>query len=419
MFCQPQARWDRPVSSYPPVKIRVYPDDCDSFGHVNQSSFLRLFERARWETLVPGPGMDVFARHGVWPVVRKTMIEYHASAVPGDLVRFEILVTHVGHTSFSMHGTARRDSDGTLLAEANFVLVCVDRESRPQQVPDEISAFFGTKPALRASSPRHLLVRGVATGVDVLGEGPAILFVHGFPLDRSMWKHLTATLTGWRRIAPDLRGMGTSDEAASGYSVREYADDLAELLDLLQVRDAVICGFSMGGYVAFEFWRRHADRVRALVLVNTQAGADDAEGRSGRDRMIKQVKREGPAALSDSLIPKLLAPSSIDTMPPVVEHVRTMIARSPAGGVIGALQAMKARPDSTATLADISVPTLVVAGKEDQLIPLGRAEALAERIPGAQLTVIPGAGHLAPLEQPVATGRVISEFLEALPQANG
>jgi len=403
------------VSSYPAVKFRVYPDDCDSFGHMNQSSFLRLFERARWETLVPGPGMDGFDRHGVWPVVRKTTIEYHASALPGDLVRFDMSVTHVGRTSFSMHGTARRDSDGTLLAEASFVLVCVDRRSQPSEVPDEIARFFGVRPTVRMSSPRQLLVRGVATGVDVMGEGPAVLFVHGFPLDRTMWQHLTATLTGWRRIAPDLRGMGTSDEAATGYALGEYAEDLAELLNLLQVRDAVVCGFSMGGYVAFEFWRRYADRVRAMVLVNTRADPDDAEARSGRDRMIKVVKREGPVGMSDALVPRLLAPSSVDTMPTVVEHVRTMIARSPAGGVIGALQAMKARPDSTDTLAGIRVPTLVVAGKEDQIIPLERSEAMAEQIPGAQLTVIPGAGHLAPLEQPVATARVISEFLEALP----
>ncbi len=229
-----------------------------------------------------------------------------------------------------------------------------------------------------------------------------------------MWRHLVAPLTGWRRIAPDLRGMGLSDAPEGGYSMEEYAEDLAALLDILKVEQAIVCGLSMGGYVALEMVRRHPDRVRALILANSRADAETAEGKAGRDETIALVEREGPEALVDVLLPKLLAPTSISAMPQVVEHLRTMIAGSPRAGVIGALEAMKERPDSTPLLEKIAVPTLVVAGREDRLIPAKHSKAMAARIPGAQYTAIAGAGHLVPLEQPVATTRVIGEFLQVL-----
>lgn len=395
--------------------MRVYPDDCDAFGHVNQAAFLRMFERARWEALAAGPGMGAFERSRTWPAVRKSTIEYTAEAFPGDVLQFDTTLTHLGRTSFSLHQTARREADGALVAEADSVFVCVGQGGKPSAVPVEIRNFFGTRPSVRAGAVRHFLIRGVATAVDVQGDGPAILFVHGFPLDRTMWRHLVAPLTGRQRIAPDLRGMGLSDVPESGvYSMAEYADDLAALLEKLEVEEAVICGLSMGGYIALEFMRRHRGMVRALVLSNTRAEADTPEGRASRDEMIQMVEREGSGVLADILLPKLLCPSSLSAMPQVVEHVRTMISGSPDAGVIGALRAMKERPDSSQLLQQIDVPTLVVTGREDQLIPVEHSRTMAEAIPGAQYTVIPEAGHLTPMEQPIATSRVIGEFLEAL-----
>lgn len=402
------------MSPVPSVEIPAYPDDCDSFGHVNQASFLRMFERARWEGLVRGPGIHVFTRHNAWPVVRKATVEYYAPALPGDVLRFDTTLTHHGRTSFSLNQTARRDVDGTLVAEADFVFVCVDPDNNPTPVPDEIRTFFGTRPSVRPGALRHLVVRGIATAVDVQGDGPAILFVHGFPLDRTMWRHLIAPLTGWRRIAPDLRGMGLSDTPSGGYTMGEYADDLASLLDMLAVDEAVVCGLSMGGYVAFELVRRHPEKIRALILANTRAEPDSPEGKASRDDMIRLVERDGSAAIADLLIPKLLAPSSLSAMPQVVEHLRTMIAGSPPAGIIGALEAMRDRADSTPLLEDITVPTLVVAGQEDRLIPTEYSRSLSDVIPGAQFTIIPEAGHLTPMEQPIATSRVVGEFLESI-----
>ena len=260
----------------------------------------------------------------------------------------------------------------------------------------------------------EILVRGVTTAADVQGDGPAMLFIHGFPLDRTMWRHLVATLTGWRRIAPDLRGMGLSEVPADSYTVAEYADDLAELLAVLDVDEAVVCGLSMGGYIAFELLRRHPGKVMGLVLVSTRAAPDDAQGKNSRDDMIRTVEQGGPEAIVDRMLPKLLAPSSLTAMPQVVEHVRTMIAGNPKRGVIGALEAMRDRVDATSLLNEINVPTLVVAGREDQLIPAAQSKKLADAIPGAQFTQIPEAGHIPPMEQPIAMSRVVREFLEAI-----
>lgn len=266
---------------------------------------------------------------------------------------------------------------------------------------------------MQAGDARRLRVRGLGLAVDVVGDGLPVLFVHGFPLDRTIWWGVMAALTGWQRIAPDLRGMGLS-EAADPYAMAEYADDLAALLDALDTPPAVVCGLSMGGYVTFELLRRHADRVRALILMNTRAEPDDAAGRRSRDTMAALVEREGSGALADVMMPQLLAPANLTAMPQVVQRVRTVIAGNPPAGIVGALRAMRDRPDSRPQLPTIDVPTLVVVGRDDQLIPVSAARAMSEAIPGAQLTRVAHAGHLAPLEQPVATSRVIAEFLESL-----
>lgn len=395
-----------------PVELTVNPGDCDAQGHVNESAFLRLFERARWEQLARGPGRDLFARHGSRPVVRKANLEFQAPVGSGDRLRFETSLTHHGRTSFSLHQTARKEGEG-VAADADFVFVCVNSAGEPTPVPREIADFFGRRPSVRASETQHLAVRGLAVALDIQGDGLPILFIHGFPLDRTSWRQVMATLTGWRRIAPDLRGLGLSD-VPDRYSMAEYADDLAALLEALRAPQAVVCGLSMGGYVAFELARRHRDTVRALILANTRAEPDDEAGRRRRGELISLVQREGSGALGDVLLPQLLSPANLSAMPHVVQHLRTMISSNPPQGLIGALEAMRDRPDSRGLLKQIKVPTLVIAGRDDQLIPSSACKALADAIPGAQFTLIPDAGHLTPLEQPIATSRVIGEFLESL-----
>jgi 3-oxoadipate enol-lactonase len=398
----------------PLVELAVYPDDCDAFGHVNQARFLTLFERARWEALAAGPGVDAFERNGVWPALRKATVEYLLQVFPGERLRFDLVLTHHGHTSFTLRQSARKPDTDALAATADLVFVCVGRDGKPVQVPPEVSRFLGAGPSRRSGATQRITVRGLAMAADVTGDGPPVLFVHGFPLDRTLWRPVVSMLTGWRRIAPDLRGMGLSDAPPAGYTIAEYADDLVALLDALHVEQAIVCGLSMGGYVALDMLRRHPARVQGLILLNTRAGADDAEGRARRDAMIARVRRDGTGFLGEDMVPKLLAATSIETMPEVVRQVSAMVTGSPPDGIAGALAAMRDRHDSLDLLPGIAVPTLVVAGSDDQLIPLAESRAMASAIPHAHFAVVPAAGHLAPLEQPVNTSRVIREFLESL-----
>ena len=389
------------------IDLTVYPDECDAYGHLNQASFLALFERARWEMLARGPGMDVFTRHGAWPAVRKAAIDYHAAAYPGDVLRFHQTLTHHGRTSFTLRQTARRVRDDALIATAEFVFVCINRDGRPIPVPPEFGEFLNARPAPRGDL-RRLTVNGVSLAVDARGDGPALLFIHGYPFDHTIWEPQLEALEGWRRIAPDLRGMGQSDAPDLGYSMATYAADLAALLDTLGVERAVLCGLSMGGYVVFEFLRRWRERAAGLVLISTRASADTADGRRARDAAAGQARDAGAGEIANEMLPKLLAAGAPG---PLVERVRAMMAATPVAGIVGALGAMRDRPDSTPLLATLAgIPTLVIAGADDHLISVSQTSAVADAIPGARLVVVPGAAHLPTLEAP----SVVTEAIRAL-----
>ena len=397
----------------PDIDLTVYPDDCDAFGHLNQAAFLTLFERARWEMLARGPGMDVFTRAGAWPAVRKAVVDYESGAFPGDVLRFRQLLVRHGRTSFTMRQTARRIRDDGLVATAEFVFVCIDQSGRPVPVPAEVLSYMNAPASGPAApEPRRITVNGVNLAVDVAGSGPAVLFIHGYPLDRTIWRHQLEHLDGFQRITPDLRGMGLSDAPDLGYSMSTYAEDLAALLDTLGVDEVVLAGLSMGGYVALEFLRKWRSRVRGLMLVDTRAGADSPEGRRGRDAAAAAARERGTAAVADAMLPKLFAGETAPEVGPAWNRIEAMIHATPVPGIVGALSAMRDRPDSSDLLPTLAgLPVLVVTGETDRIIPADAARAMADAIPGARLEVIAGAGHLPPVEQPEETTRVIAEFL--------
>jgi YbgC/YbaW family acyl-CoA thioester hydrolase len=398
----------------PEIDLVVYPDECDAFGHLNQASFLSLFERARWEMLLRGPGMDVFTRAGAWPALRKTVIDYRAAAFPGDVLRFHQALTHHGRTSFTMRQTARRVRDETLIASAEFVFVCIDRDGTPVPVPQQFNEYTNAR-LETADNVQRLMVHGVNLAVEVQGEGPAILFIHGYPLNRTIWRDQINALEDFRRIVPDLRGMGQSDAPDLGYSMTIYAADLAALLDTLGVDEVILCGHSMGGYIAFEFLRNWGSRVRGLILVDSRAEADSPDGRRARDVAAATAREGGAAAVAEAMLPKMLGPGTMSQRPDVVERVRAIMAGTPVAGMAGALAAMRDRPGSEALLPTLSsVPTLVVVGESDSLIPPEQGRAMAQAIPGARFATIPGAGHLPSVEQPAATTQILREFLDSL-----
>ncbi|MEO6525341.1 MAG: alpha/beta fold hydrolase [Gemmatimonadaceae bacterium] len=259
-----------------------------------------------------------------------------------------------------------------------------------------------------------LLPGGLELAYDVTGSGIPLLMLHGWPHDRTLWAGQVSGLSGDARcIALDLRGFGASSVRAP-YTVDQYADDVALFLDSLGIERAVVCGLSMGGYVAFALLRRHRARVRALIFVDTRATADTDEVRENRIRQIALIEEHGVEALAAHQLRPTLGRSTFDHKPELVESVRRMMAASPPEGAMGALRAMAARSDSSDLLATIDVPTLVVCGAEDTFTPPAELQALAESIPRSRFELLERCGHVCPLERPAAFNHVVSEFLGTL-----
>lgn len=259
-----------------------------------------------------------------------------------------------------------------------------------------------------------VLLDGMEIGYDDGGTGVPILFIHGFPHDRTLWTPQLQGMTAQARVlAVDLRGFGETT-VAPPYSMDQYADDLVGFLDMLHVERAVVAGLSMGGYIAFAMWRRHAKRIRALVLANTRAGADGDEAKERRRSQMALARTQGSNAIADAVLTGMLGKTTRGKRPEIVNTVHRMISSAPVDGVIGALQAMIDRPDSTDTLRTIDVPTLVVTGDEDTIIPIEDVRSMQAGIRGSSLEVITGAGHLTNLERPAAFNHVVSEFLAKL-----
>jgi 3-oxoadipate enol-lactonase len=255
------------------------------------------------------------------------------------------------------------------------------------------------------------------TSFDDVGSGLPVVLLHAFPLSRTMWRPQREALEEeYRVIAPDLRGFGGTRGFDGPPSVDRMADDVAGLLDGLGVRDRVVLGgLSMGGYVALAFARRHPGRLRGLVLADTKAEPDDAQARASREQMITLAREGGARAVIDRLLPRLVGEETVKLRPEVPEEVRAIASSQTPAGIVGALEAMRDRPDATPDLEHIQVPTLVVVGQQDEPTPLAYAEVLADEIPDALLVDIPGAGHLSNLEQPELFNAALRAFLQELP----
>jgi pimeloyl-ACP methyl ester carboxylesterase len=242
---------------------------------------------------------------------------------------------------------------------------------------------------------------------DSVGSGPALVLVHAFPFDGRMWRKTAAAVASQRRvITPDMRGFGLSDLGSGDCSIADMADDVAALLDALKLPVATVGGMSMGGYVALAFAHRHRDRLQSLILADTKAASDTPEARQGRQVAITLVENQGVAALLEKQIPRLLSASASDSLRVEVRG----LGGQPPNAVIAAIRALRDRPDRTAELPEIAVPTLVVVGTQDTLSPPGEARAMAAAIPNARVVEIPGAGHLSNLENPDAFAAALKGF---------
>ena len=243
-------------------------------------------------------------------------------------------------------------------------------------------------------------------------EVPLVL-VHGFPLDKRMWElQIEKLLWGVRVITPDLRGHGESEATPGPYTMESLADDLKAFLDALGISRIALGGFSMGGYVAFAFYRKYPEAVQSLLLLDTRPQADPEAAKPGREEMAQLAEREGAGPIAERMLPRLLTESTIANRPDVVDRARRIMTQCSVEGIAGDLRGMALRVDCTDLLPNITVPTLVVVGEEDLIAPPAESELMASTIPNATLVKIPKAGHLSNLEEPAAFNAAIQGFLK-------
>jgi 3-oxoadipate enol-lactonase len=269
---------------------------------------------------------------------------------------------------------------------------------------------------------------GIDIAYDDVGSGPAVVLLHGYPFDRSMWREQIALLSanGFRAIAPDLGGLGESgaqtsvgepselshrQKSAALTTMDDMARDVAALMDELKVERAVICGLSMGGYVAFEFAHLFAARVLGLVLAGTRAPADSEQEKQAREHQVQIILAEGLNGVAEATLPKLLAPRTLSEKPQVVARVREMILRSDPRGAAAAQRGMAARRDYSGDLSEINVPALIIVGREDPIRPVADAEFMHHGMRRARLKIIEDAAHMTNMEQPEIFNRTLTEFL--------
>jgi pimeloyl-ACP methyl ester carboxylesterase len=262
-------------------------------------------------------------------------------------------------------------------------------------------------------------VNGVQLAYEERGAGMPLVLLHGFPFTRQMWeRQITGLANRYRVIAPDLRGFGESSGTPS--TVEELADDLHVLIEHLgrhlELPACVVAGFSMGGYVVFRYLALHGDRVKALILISTRAEADTPEGRESRYAAIERLRKEGAEKYLAEFARRLVSTQALDTDPGLVAKVRRFIGVPRVDSLSGALKAMAERPDSSPLLPTIAVPTLVVAGADDNVIPATVAREMAGKIKGAKCVVVRDAGHMVNIEQSDQFTAALREFLNSVPK---
>ncbi|MFE2050474.1 alpha/beta fold hydrolase [Streptomyces sp. NPDC059459] len=261
-------------------------------------------------------------------------------------------------------------------------------------------------------------VRGATIEYDDSGPsaGLPVLLIHGHPFNRSLWAPQVRALTaaGHRVVAPDLRGYGRSSVTPGKVLLADFADDLAALLDHVGVERAVVGGVSMGGQIAMEFQLGHPDRVRALVLSDTSAPAETAEGKKFRNRLADRLLAEGMDGYADEVIDRMLAAYNVTALPDVAARVLEMMRATDPRGAAAALRGRAERPDYRDVLAAVKAPVLVVVGADDVYTPVAEAEAIQGLVPHSTLVVVDRAGHLPGAERPEQFNRALLEFLATL-----
>ncbi|MFO1007420.1 MAG: alpha/beta fold hydrolase [Planctomycetaceae bacterium] len=260
--------------------------------------------------------------------------------------------------------------------------------------------------------PRVELSDGSISYVDI-GQGAPLLFIHGFPLDHTMWRHQIDDLQAdYRVLAVDLPGFGQSQAPRSDMSIAGFADCIAEFLDRIgMTKPITLCGLSMGGSIALQFALRHPQRLARLILCDCRAMVDAPEAQKMRLDLAERVLTEGPEFVAAAMPARLFAAKTIEQHPDIVQSIQAVIRSTASTSVAGGSRALAHREDVVSRLGEIRVPTLIIVGSEDVISTSGEMKAMAERIPLSRHVEIPGAGHMAPLEAPAQVNTEIRSWL--------
>jgi len=260
---------------------------------------------------------------------------------------------------------------------------------------------------------RRTKTNGIEIVCEDEGNGPAVVLLHGYPFNRTMWRDQIAVLKDrFRVIAPDLRGLGESVASDKVAGMDQMARDVATLMDQLEIDQAVIVGLSMGGYVAFDFHHLFPARVKALVLAGTRAPADNDQERQTRERQAARMLAQGMTGIAEETLPKLLAQETLARNPAAADRIREMIDGTSPHGAAAAQLGMAARRDYSEDLENIDVPTLIMVGTEDSIRPVSDAEFMHSRIANSQLKIIEDAAHVSNFDQPEVFNATLRRFLE-------
>jgi 3-oxoadipate enol-lactonase len=261
-----------------------------------------------------------------------------------------------------------------------------------------------------------ITLNGMTTCYDDFGTGDMpIIFIHGFPFDKSMWdeqmEHLKKT---HRVIAYDIRGYGKSSAGEDEQSIRLFADDLLNFMDALNIEKAIVCGFSMGGYTLLSATSRYAKRFEALILCDTQCIADSAELKEKRNEIIAQVKAGKINDFTETFLGSVFCNESMQLKPEIVDKARAIILNTSPFTIMGGLAAISQRWETFTTLCEINVPTLILCGREDNVTPVEQAEFMHKHIENSELNIIENAGHMSNLEQPEQFNKYLGNFIKSL-----
>ena len=259
-------------------------------------------------------------------------------------------------------------------------------------------------------------VNNIQLSYDDVGEGEMpIIFLHGFPFDKSMWEgQLDFLKSYYRLISCDIRGFGKSTNDDSALSISLFADDLIQLMDKLNMEKVVLCGLSMGGFIALNAMKRYPDRFEALVLCDTQCIADTTEVKEKRYKTIDQIEEDGATTFNEGFIKSVFHEDSLSNKKELVEQLRSVVFFNPKHIIQQGLVALSERSETCSTLHKINIPTLILCGREDEVTPLVQSELLNTSIEDSVLHVIDNAGHVSNLEQPEEFNKHLLDFLTAL-----